>query len=382
MSSFLVCNKYICNSGLYIDRLIFMPITQENFHKQNTRYLNKINTNNFDFLRVVFAFTVAFAHLIELSNLEVLNPYKGYFNTRLAIDGFFIVSGFLIAKSYENSSTIKEYIIRRAKRIIPAYVVVILTSALLFSFISTNSLYDYFFNLQFWKYLGANLSFQNYLEPCLPGVFETNRICAVNGALWTIKIEEAFYLSVPLFYWLVGVKKINFYGLIIIVYVLSVIYYMYFLSIDNYRIAKQLPGALAFFATGIVFYKNFSLLHKWKDYIIIPCLILFALEHYIFKTQILKPIVFGFMVFYIAYSFRFLNNFGKYGDFTYGIYIYHFPVIQLFAFLSLFNKYPPFIMCAIVLAITLTLAILSWYLVELPYLSKSRRLRQKKLLSK
>jgi len=343
--------------------------------------LNKININNFDFLRVVFALTVAFAHLIELSDLEVLQPYKIYFNTRLAIDGFFVVSGFLIAKSYENSATIKEYIIRRAKRIIPAYVVVILLSALLFSFISTNSLYDYFSNFQFWKYLSANLSFQNYLEPCLPGVFETNKFCAVNGALWTIKVEEAFYLSVPLFYWFVRVKKFNFYVLILIVYILSVTYYMYFLSIDNYRIAKQLPGALAFFATGIVFYKNFSLLHKWKDYMIIPCIILFFLEHYILKTQLLKPIAFGFMVFYIAYSFRFLNNFGKYGDFTYGIYIYHFPVIQLFVVLGLFNKYSPLIICTSVLMLTLLLAILSWYLIEIPYLSKSRRLRQKKLRS-
>jgi|TARA_B110000046_G_scaffold183590_1_gene220006 peptidoglycan/LPS O-acetylase OafA/YrhL len=343
--------------------------------------LNKININNFDFLRVVFAFTVAFAHLIELSDLEILKPFKVFFNTRLAIDGFFIVSGFLIAKSYENSTTIKDYIIRRAKRIIPAYAVVILISALFLSAISTYSLSEYFSNIQFWKYLTANLSFQNYLEPCLPGVFETNKFCAVNGALWTIKLEEAFYLLVPVFYWLVRVKKFNFYALIIIVYLLSVTYYTYFLSIDNYRIAKQLPGALAFFGTGIVFYKNFSLLQKWKDYIIIPCLIIFFLEHYILKTQLLKPVAFGFMVFYVAYSFRFLNNFGKYGDFTYGIYIYHFPLIQLFVYLGLFNKYPPILICMLFLMLTLLLAILSWYLIEIPYLSKNRRLRQKKLWS-
>ena len=160
---------------------------------------------------------------------------------------------------------------------------------------------------------------------------------------------------------------------------MSVFYYMYFLSIDNYRIAKQLPGALAFFATGIVFYKNFSLLQKWKDYIIIPCLIVFFLEQYILKTQLLKPVAFGFMVFYITYSFKFLNNFGKYGDFTYGIYIYHFPLIQLFVSLGLFNKYPSFLVCVLVLMLTLVLSILSWYLIELPYLSKNRRLRQKKL---
>jgi len=341
--------------------------------------LNKININNFDFLRIVFALTVAFAHLIELSDIEVLRPYRQYFNTRLAIDGFFVISGFLIAKSYENSKSLKQYVFKRIKRIVPAYVVVILFSALLFSVISTNSFYDYYTNIQFWKYLTANLSFQNYLEPCLPGVFETNEICAINGALWTIKIEEAFYLSVPIFYWFLRVKKLKFYSLVIFIYVLSVTYYSYFMYMDNYRIAKQLPGALAFFATGIMFYKNFSALLKWKDYIITPCLILFIVEQYIFHTQILKPIAFGFMVFFIAYSFRFLNNFGKYGDFTYGIYIYHFPLIQLFLFLGLFNRLPVAISGLAVMMFTLILAILSWYLIEIPYLSKSRRLRQKKL---
>ena len=95
---------------------------------------------------------------------------------------------------------------------------VILVSAFLFSFISVNSFNDYFYNTQFWNYLLANLSFQNYIEPCLPGVFESNKICAINGALWTIKIEEAFYLLVPIFYWFVRVKKLNYYLLIIILF--------------------------------------------------------------------------------------------------------------------------------------------------------------------
>ena len=81
----------------------------------------------------------------------------------------------------------------------------------------------------------------------------------------------------------------------------------------------------------------------------------------------------------IATSFKFLNNFGKYGDFTYGIYIYHFPIIQLFVFLGFFNTYSIAISCLVVLMVTLLLAILSWYLVEIPYLSESRRSRQKKL---
>jgi peptidoglycan/LPS O-acetylase OafA/YrhL len=343
--------------------------------------LNKININNFDFLRVIFAITVALSHLIYLSEVQLFQPYLVYFNSRLAIDGFFVISGFLIAKSFENSNNVKDYIIRRVKRIVPAYSILILVSAFSLSLISTNSLNGYFTSLQFWKYLAANLTFQNYIEPCLPGVFEMNKLCAVNGALWTIKVEEAFYLLVPIFYWLVRIKKVNIYTLSIIIYLASVTYFSYFLAIDKYRIAKQLPGALAFFVTGIIFYKNFSVILKWKHYLIIPCLILFILEQYFFETHILKPFTFGFMVFYIAYSIKFLNTFGKYGDFTYGIYIYHYPIIQLFVFYGAFNNYNPIYISLLVLLLVLVLAILSWYFIELPYLSKSRRVRQKKLLS-
>lgn len=343
--------------------------------------MTKINTNNFDFLRVVFALTVALAHLIELSQVKVFQPYLGFFNTRLAIDGFFVISGFLIAKSYESNKNFKSYITKRIKRIVPAYFFLILLCAILFSFISSHSVSNYFFDAQFWKYLIANLSFQNYIEPCLPGVFNGNLICAVNGALWTIKIEEAFYLLLPVFYYLIDSKKINIYLLSILVYVTSVGYFNYFLSIDMYKIAKQLPGALAFFITGVMFYRNFNVLLKQKHYIIIPCLALFFVEQYILKTHYLKPITYGFMVFYIAYSFKWLNNFGKYGDFTYGIYIYHFPIIQVFVHYNLFHKYNPVLISLLVLILVFIASIVSWYFIELRYLSKNRKLRHKKLFT-
>ncbi len=341
--------------------------------------MDKININNFDFLRVLFASVVALAHLIELSQVKIFQPYSLYFNTRLAIDGFFIISGFLIAKSYENSKGLKEYMIKRIKRIVPAYFFLILFCAFLFSLITTNSFVNYFSNAQFWNYLLANLSFQNYIEPCLPGVFENNKICAVNGALWTIKIEEAFYLLVPLFYYLINFKKVNIYILSILVYLISICYFNYFSYVDMYKVAKQLPGALAFFITGVIFYRNFYLLLKWRHHAILICLLLFFLEQYIFKTQILKPITYGFMVFYLAYNFKWLNNFGKYGDFTYGIYIYHFPVIQLFVYFELFNKYNPIVISLLVLLVVFVLSVISWYMLELRYLSNSRKLRHKRL---
>ena len=343
--------------------------------------MKKINTNNFDFLRFVFALTVAISHFIELSEVDFFLPIKKFFNTRLAIDGFFIISGFLIAKSFEASSNTKDYILRRIRRIFPAYFFIILISAFFLFFISSKSAGEYFFNGQFWRYLLANLSFQNYFEPCLPGVFETHEICAINGALWTIKIEEAFYLCLPIFYWLFKKKYISFNMLIATTYIISIVYFNYFLAQNNYRIAKQLPGAFSFFAVGILFYRNFNFLFKWKHLIIIPSLLLFTFEQYVLETQVFKPIAYGFMVFYLAYNFRFLNNFGKYGDFTYGIYIYHFPLIQVFVYFGLFDIYPPLLMFIITIILVLFLAILSWNYIELPFLPPSRKKRHQQIFS-
>ena len=341
--------------------------------------MQSINSNSFDFLRFVFATTVAVSHLITLSGVDAFLPYQIYFNSRLAIDGFFIISGFLIAKSYENSSSIKDYIIRRIKRIVPAYVFVIIVFAFAFSLISSYGIKDYFVNHQFWKYLGVNLVFQNYLEPCLPGVFLSNNECAVNGALWTIKLEEAFYLTVPLIYWLLRKKNINHILLYSLIFVLSILYFNYFVSINKYRIAKQLPGAMAFFCFGMLLFKYFNFFLRKKHLFVLPCLFLFFIEQYLFKTHILKPATFGFLVFYAAYSFSFLKNFGKYGDFTYGIYIYHFPLIQLFTHLGLYQKHNPFFVGLLTIAITFVLAVFSWHIIELPNLPKSRQLRQKGL---
>ncbi|MDO3694030.1 acyltransferase [Wenyingzhuangia sp. chi5] len=343
--------------------------------------MNKININNFDFLRFIFAFTVAFSHLITLSELKELKKFDVFFDTHLAINGFFIISGFLISKSFTTSSGFYNYTKKRLKRILPAYIFIIFTCAILFSFISSISIFEYFTTLQFWKYLGANLIFQNYLEPCLPGVFTNHLHCAINGSLWTIKIEEMFYFTLPIFFWLIRNVKINFYLLSAACYIVSISYYNYFCYIDMYNIAKQFPGALAFFLTGIILHHNYNFFYREKNLFILPCLILFFLEKYMFNTQILKPITLGIIIFYLAYDFKFFNNFGKYGDFTYGIYIYHFPIIQLFIHYDLYNKYNSYLISLATLILIIILSVFSWYFIELPFLSKNRKLRQKKLMS-
>ncbi len=76
----------------------------------------------------------------------------------------------------------------------------------------------------------------------------------------------------------------------------------------------------------------------------------------------------GVIVLYIAYSFKFLNNFGKYGDFTYGIYIFHFPIIRTFTTLGLFKDYNPYVMAVVCMMVVIAVGVSSWHFYEKKFL--------------
>jgi peptidoglycan/LPS O-acetylase OafA/YrhL len=331
-----------------------------------------MNTNNcFDFLRFFFAVNVLLSHLAELSNNKNLAFFIKIANAGIGIKGFFVVSGFLVAKSYTNTNSIKQYFIKRAKRILPAYVFVILFATLILSLTSTYSLYDYFSSSETYKYVGWNLIFMNFIHPCLPGVFHNTIFCAVNGALWTLKVEEGFYFVLPIiFYIITKVRKPLF--ILICIYIVSILYWHVMSNIFNKPLfAKQLPGYLCYFSVGIGIYLNYNFLIDKKNKFIITGVLLLLIS-YLFEIPLnfLYPLGFGILVIVCAYSFPFLNNFGKYGDFTYGLYIYHYPTIQLFKQYNLFEKNNPYIMSLVVILITFSFALFSWFVIEKRFLDR------------
>lgn len=330
--------------------------------------------NCFDFLRFFFAANIVLAHLSELSQSKSLEFLYLFSNSSVAVQGFFIISGFLVAKSYTNTSSLKEYFIKRAKRILPAYVLVLLFSVITLSFFSSFSFLDYFTNISVYQYLGWNSIFLNFMHPCLPGLFENNLMCAVNGALWTLKVEEGFYIVLPLIF--CAIKRSKKPILILLgLYVLSI---MYWFVMDFYLnkplLAKQLPGYLAYFVTGIFLFLNFDFVQQKKNTILIVAALLLILSSFLdFQIDLLHPAAFGTIVIIAAYSLPFLNNFGKYGDFTYGLYIYHFPIIQLFRQYNLFEKYNPILMAFAVILITLFFAVFSWFIIEKRFLDRYKK---------
>jgi len=337
--------------------------------------------NNFDFLRFLFAFIVVIGHIIVITGIEEFQSYKYLFNTYISVTGFFCISGFLITKSYFNSRNYKDYIIKRAARLLPAYILIILVCFVFFSQISTYSTSEYFLNTITYKYLAANLTFLNFVQPTLPGVFLKNGIeYPVNGALWTLKIEVGFYILLPLILYILN-KRSNKLILLTVIYILSVIYNYYFQYLfaetNNQfysTLAHQLPAFLSYFSCGIALYYYFDLFIKRKNTLLVVGIIIYSIEYFL-KIEILSPLALSFIIFAIAYTNLRVESFAKYGDFSYGIYIYHFPLINLAIYFGFFEKFNPYATSIILIITLLTISYFSWHSLESYFLRKVKSQR-------
>lgn len=212
----------------------------------------------------------------------------------------------------------------------------------------------YFTSNRFWKYLFWNTLTLNFISPSLPGCFYGN---AVNGALWTIKVELGFYLILPLLVYILdrlsSVKKQNV--LLVIVYILSVLWnfllvrFALKLGLPK-QLSYQLPGFMSFFVSGMAFVYNKDFFRKHASFMILPALIIFAL-HYITKTEIFMPFALTVMIMFLGNRLHFLSEVGRPVDYSYAMYLFHFPLINIFTYLGFFEKAPVFSILIIISAV-------------------------------
>jgi peptidoglycan/LPS O-acetylase OafA/YrhL len=315
--------------------------------------------NNFDLLRFCLAMVVCLVHASILSAQPALAVIQDGLSSEIAVQGFFAVSGFLIFMSYERSSSMKSYIEKRVRRLVPAYVTVIVLSAVLLRAFSSAE--DFFFTRDWWAYLAANLSYLNFLHPELPGLFQNNTVHAVNGALWTLKVEIAFYMTVPVFVWLIG--RVGAAPVLVGTYVLS----SFYASHVGGSLQHQLPGELRYFMAGAACYYGWPYLQNRWPLVAAVTLALFLAGKFL-PIGFIMPATIGVLVICAAFG-RYLGNFGKYGDFSYGVYILHFPIIQTLTQAGVFER-SPWVGLALATALTLAGAVLLWRLVESRFLHR------------
>lgn len=193
--------------------------------------------------------------------------------------------------------------------------------------------------------------------------------CSVNPALWTLKVEVMFYCCVPVIVWLLR-KMRRRWILLAIIYALSVLYrnglHWYADHTQQHLfvvLARQLPGFMSYFATGMALFLYKDKFLQWKSKLALPALCV-AVAEYLLECEWLFPLAFGIVVLWCAYSLPQLNNFARFGDISYGVYIYHAPIIKILYTIGFFAAMNVWLASGLFVCMVLTVSLLSWHLME------------------
>jgi len=334
--------------------------------------------NNFMLVRFIASFLVLVTHSFSLQtgsiDLEPMREALGMSLGDIAVDVFFITSGFLITSSYINRGNVFAFAWARILRIYPALILAMIFSVFFIGPLFTNlNTLDYLLHPDTYKYFLKNITLFFGIEYYLPGVFldiPFKRV--VNGSLWTLPFEIRMYAILAFILTIVIClrKKINvitiknvtlFLGIFSILYVI-LNHYIYILPFESIFLEKFIR-LFAMFFLGAMFYvwrEYITLSYKW--FLILFFLLLMS-TLYINIYFIVYNLTLPYLILFLAYvpggTIRKFNNFG---DYSYGMYIYAFPVQQL-----LVSSYPNISIINMIIfsfSITLILSIISWHLVE------------------
>lgn len=328
----------------------------------------RLKVNNFDGLRLIFASMVVVFHVGLLSQAPELVGLHRWVSSTFAVQAFFFVSGFLVVMSFDRQSLLKSYFKKRFLRVAPAYVAVVGGAAFLLASVSTLPVAEYFGSPEWISYLISNLTLSNFNQPDLPGVFQQHYEAAVNGSLWTIKIEVMFYCSVPVIVW--AVRKLGYKPVLATIFFGSLVWQCGFVYLGEatgkelyLSLAKQLPGQLSFFAAGaFAYFRTARDLPPPPLWAAAAGIVLYAatdgLLHYI-----TAPFSVAVFTYWASIGLGQLWSSHKWGDFSYGIYLYHFPIAQTMISLGVFAV-APYAGVAAVCILTLLISVASWHLIE------------------
>lgn len=329
--------------------------------------------NCFDILRYFFALSLILVHFCTLTDTQQFWIVSG----QMRVKAFFTITGFLVVYSYIRRGKLSTYTQKRIRRILPAYATVIILCILAGIFITPLNGSQYLFSTQTLKYLLANITFLNFLQPSLPGLFPDSPVeTAVNGSLWSMKYEILFYILVPLI-----IALMRRYGKknILIAIFATYIAFRAFLDFMEYHTGKEIynaistssPTTIIYFFSGTTILLCFDWFCRHIKTVVIACVAFFlaiAVMHWDFLYYV-EPLAFSAIIIAIAYYCKPLNFLQHYDNISYGLYLYHYPVIQILIRYDIHQQ--NITLCLILtFVITIILALLSWYIIEKPLLNR------------
>lgn len=322
--------------------------------------------NNLTALRWLAAGLVLYGHSFVLLGL----PQPVFMSwTKLGPLGvyiFFAISGYLVTQSWESDSHSLRFLQRRALRIFPGLVVcTVLSVFVLGPLLTSLPLVDYFLSISTRKYF---INIALYITYYLPGVFETNHLAnAVNGSLWSLPAEFSMYLALALF----GLMRVPRIGWLAVVLGLMLLAKFWAMQTPDMLVVygtdvRQVVICGVYFWVGAVFYR-YRLSRLFTKTSIFVAVILWLclsrwMDIFVMASWLILP--FLALAFGLA-SNSWLSRLANY-DYSYGIYIYAFPIQQTVA--KFWPQMPLGLYLAITATATLVMASLSWHWVEQPAL--------------
>lgn len=351
--------------------------------------------NNFNLVRFLAASLVIYEHCYPLAlgldahgerrfDGEWLHEVSGGALScgGLGVAIFFVISGFLVGRSLDRGAGLAAFARARALRIYPGlWINVLLCALLLGPLLSTLAPAAYFSSPGLAGFLLRNLSMLS-IPPAsyLPGLFEDNPYPGlVNGPLWTLPWELCMYLSLALLGLCGLIRRRRLLGTAILL--LAALYFACLLFLNELHLSFVLFSVIHFsalFYTGVFFY-----LYRER----LPCnaatlwgsaaallLVLVTIRQHQRLIALVPPLMGIFALSFALVPKGALLAFNRLGDYSYGLYIYAFPIQQ--ALVLLLPGMSPLRLLGLCFPLALLAALLSWHLVEKRALALKRETAQ------
>ena len=334
--------------------------------------------NNFNILRLFFASLVIVSHSPVLvdgdRSREILTRIFGTLTAGdVAVDGFFLISGYLITQSFLGTASVGLYMKKRFARIFPGYAVAFLLCALVVApFVGGSAV---------WSIGGIGkllTQMATLLPPKVAGVFPGLPQPSLNASLWTIRFEFECYLAIAAL-GLIGALRPRFWPALAVTAAILLAISVAGSVPGGHQIHEPLLPTLAkstrffmIFAVGAVYYlfrDRISLCGAGAIAAAIPLVGAMFSWH---LAEAAFSVLGGYLIFWFAFKVPpiHLGRLTRTDDISYGVYLYGWPAQTLLIWN--FRTINPWLLSALALTIAAVCGYASWRLVEQPCLRLAR----------
>lgn len=327
--------------------------------------------NFFTPLRLIFALLVMVGHAFAVyggnDNSEP-HIFLHYTFSYMAVNMFFIASGLLVTKSMLYRGDAPAFLAARSLRIFPALIAHVLFVVLIVgTLMTTLPLLDYLTHKDVLMQPLWVLSFYQ-TEMILPGLFETNGEAFGSATLWTLRYEVIAYIATFLAFSLGLLRRkwmvLAQFAVPSIVWIIG----------QSFGLFENLPGTIENMVRFGIAYGLGAAIYAYRErlnfrWFAIPA---FAALAWIMKdtpvAEVLMNLFLATFVIWAAYvKAPKLQSLQRMTDLSYGIYIYHWVVMQVI--INLMPDTSVIGLFVIALPVVIGLSWLSWTFIEKPMLA-------------